>query len=89
MGIKVGNQSLGLKDVLPNEERKSIDVPVGAKKKVKKISKKRKEIQVRASVEERALIFANAKKYAGGSISAWVRFASINYHPVPTQKILK
>lgn len=41
----------------------------------------KKLINFKATEEEEKAILANAKKYAGGNMSAWIRFASQNFIP--------
>lgn len=38
-------------------------------------------LSLRLSVGERALIGALARKYAGGNMSEWVRYAALNFRP--------
>ena len=69
-----------------------------AKKKVKKAVKKAKLkakkpkrlplINLKISSRDRKLVLANAKKYAGGNYSAWLRHAGIHYRPKKGEKVL-
>lgn len=38
-------------------------------------------VNFKASSKDQKKIRANAKKYAGGNFSAWMRHASLNYRP--------
>ncbi len=52
--------------------------PVALKEKKKQTAK---PISVRFSSEEIKRLASHAKKYTGGNVSKWVRFASINHVP--------
>lgn len=43
--------------------------------------KRNVNINVKLTKEERELIQKQADKYAGGSVSAWIRYATINFEP--------
>lgn len=46
-----------------------------------KSDSKRRLINLKANREERNAIKANAKKFARGNVSEWVRYAAINFKP--------